>query len=105
MNWERSLGSFVSRQRFVLSYVLDLPVGKGQRLLAGVNGVADKLISGGGVNGVTTLQDGFPLHFTATPNLTNSFGGGSRPNLAPGGSAETSGPPQARLRPLFSTPP
>jgi hypothetical protein len=103
MNLERSLSSFDSRQRFVLSYVVDLPFGKNQRLLSGVNGFTDKLISGWGVNGVTTFQDGFPLHFTATPNLTNSFGGGSRPNVVAGCSAEKTGAAQARLSQWFNT--
>jgi hypothetical protein len=103
MNLEKSLSSFDSRQRFVLSYVLDLPVGKGQRFLTGVHGAADKLLSGWGINGVNTFQDGFPLHFTATPNLTNSFGGGSRPNVVAGCAAQKSGAAQDRLTQWFNT--
>ena len=67
---EKALSSFDSRQRLVFSYVIDLPVGKGKKFLPNLQGVADKLISGWGINGVTTFQEGFPLGFTASPNLT-----------------------------------
>src|SRR3954447_8211967 len=78
---ERSLASFNAAHRLVISYVYDLPFGKGKRMFGGVHGAADKLISGWAFNGVTTLQSGFPLAFTTASNLTNSYGGGSRPNV------------------------
>jgi hypothetical protein len=78
---EKSLASFNAAHRLVISYVYDLPFGKGKRMLGSVHGAADKLISGWAVNGVTTLQSGFPLAFTTATNLTNSYGGGSRPNV------------------------
>src|SRR5262249_42467309 len=62
---ERALSSFDSRQRLTVSYVIDLPIGKGQKFLPGVQGIGDKLFSGWGVNGVSTFQDGFPLGLTA----------------------------------------
>ncbi len=95
---EKSLSSFDSRQRFVFSYVYDLPVGKGRAFLTGVSGLSDKLVSGWGVNGVTTLQDGFPLGLTATPNNTFSLGGGLRPNVSAGCNVATSGAIQSRLQ-------
>ncbi|MCS6952252.1 MAG: TonB-dependent receptor, partial [Bryobacteraceae bacterium] len=55
---ERSLANYDVRHRLVISYVLDLPFGKGQRFASGVTGAADKLISGWGINGVTTFQTG-----------------------------------------------
>ncbi len=51
-------------QRLVLSYVYDLPFGHGQKYMGDATGVADKLISGWGVDGITTFQKGFPLKFT-----------------------------------------
>jgi hypothetical protein len=94
---ERSLASFDVPHRLVISYVLDLPVGKGRRLLGDVSGPADKLLSGWGVNGVYTAQSGFPLRFTTAANLTNSFGGGSRPNVVSGCDSSVSGSAQSRL--------
>ncbi len=83
---ERSLSSQDVPQRLVISYVLDLPFGRGKRFLSGVSGWRDKVVSGWGVNGVTVLQSGFPLLFTsAVPNDATLFGAGPiRPNVVPG---------------------
>jgi hypothetical protein len=51
-------------QRLVISYVYDLPFGHGQKYMGDATGVADKIISGWGVDGITTFQKGFPLKFT-----------------------------------------
>ncbi len=99
---ERALANYDVRHRLVISYVLDLPFGKGQRFAGNVTGAADKLISGWGVNGVTTFQTGFPLGMTMAVNRTNSFGGGSRPNST-GQSARLTGPAQQRLNRWFDT--
>jgi len=98
---EKSLASFNAAQRLVVSYVYDLPFGKGKRMLSGVHGAADKLISGWGFNGVTTLQTGFPLAFTTASNLTNSYGGGSRPNVVTPNVA-VSGSAQSRINGWFN---
>jgi len=82
---ERSLSSQDVSQRLVISYVLDLPFGHGKRFMSDATGVVDKLVSGWGVDGVTTFQKGFPLVFTnGNPNYTTGFGAGSRPNRVPG---------------------
>ncbi len=79
---ERSLSSQDVPQRLVVSYVLDLPFGKGKKFRSGVSGAADKIVGGWGVDGVTIFQRGFPLVFTnGQVNGTTLFGGGSRPNL------------------------
>ena len=79
---EWSLSSFDVRHRVVLNFVLDLPFGEGRRFGGGATGIVGKLISGWSLNGVTTIQAGFPLAFTATPNLIGS-GYGLRPNVDP----------------------
>jgi hypothetical protein len=61
---EKSLSSQDVSQRLVISYVLDLPFGHGKRYAAGFSGVADKVVSGWGIDGVTTFQRGFPLKIT-----------------------------------------
>jgi hypothetical protein len=58
---ERSLSSQDVSQRLIISYVLDLPFGHGKAFLSGLTGVADKVVSGWGVDGITTFQRGFPL--------------------------------------------
>lgn len=85
---ERSLASQDASQRLVISYVLDLPFGRGRKFLGDVSGVTDKLISGWGVDGVTTFQRGFPLKVTyGGSTLLSSLGvgiGTLRPNVVEG---------------------
>jgi hypothetical protein len=84
---ERSLDTFNVPQRFVLSYVLDLPVGRGKRYLPNATGTAEKLVSGWKLAGITTFASGFPLAITsAAPNFLSSlFGAGTiRPNVVAG---------------------
>ncbi len=98
----KSLAAFDVSQRFVLSYVLDLPFGKGKPFGSNLSGVANKIVGGWGVNGVTTVQRGFPIGVTTSRNLSNSFGGSQFPNNN-GTSAELSGDPQTRLGEYFRT--
>ncbi len=77
---ERSLSSFDVPQRLVVSYVLDLPVGHGKRFLSNAGGVGGKLVSGWGLEGITTYQRGFPLFFRTTGVLQGQNIGGVRPN-------------------------
>jgi hypothetical protein len=98
---ERSLSSQDVPQRLVISYVLDLPFGKGKRYLSGAQGWTDRLVGGWGVDGVTIFQRGFPLVFTnGQVNGTALFGGGSRPNAIPGC---TGGGSAARIAEWFNT--
>ncbi len=102
LNLERSLANYDVAQRLVVSYVVDLPFGKGHHFLSGLTGAADKIVSGWGINGVSSFQSGTPLPLGTSVNLTNSFGGGSRPNSA-GRSAKLDGAAQSRLTRWFDT--
>jgi hypothetical protein len=86
----------------VVNFVYDLPFGEGRRLGAGATGIAGKLISGRSVNGVTTIQSGLPLGFTATPNLIGS-GYGLRPNVDPNCDKSVEGSARERLDRWFNT--
>jgi hypothetical protein len=99
---ERAVSGYDPSQRLVVNYVLDLPFGKGRRFGRSFRGVADRFVSGWGLEGIATFQKGFPLALTATPNTTNSLGGGERPN-SNGQSAALSGPAQKRLGQWFTT--
>jgi len=57
-------------QRFVASYVYQLPVGRGKRIANGVNRAADLVIGGWETTGIATFQAGFPYSITA-----NDLGG------------------------------
>jgi hypothetical protein len=61
---EKSLSSQDVSQRLVISYVLDLPFGHGRAYAANLTGAADKIVSGWGIDGITTFQRGFPLKIT-----------------------------------------
>ena len=94
-----SLSSFDARQRLVVSFLQDLPIGQGKMFLSNLHGVANGLIGGWGLNGITTFQEGFPLGFSVTPNIlsTYAFQGTLRPNAAPGCAKKTSGAMPNRL--------
>jgi hypothetical protein len=103
---ERSLDGFDVPQRFVLGYVLDLPFGKGRKYGNSLAPVADKIIGGWGIDGIITLQSGFPLNIGGGSNaLCNAGipnGGGCRVTRT-GPDSETSGSTAARLAEWFNT--
>ena len=96
---EYSLSGYDSRQRLTVSYVYFLPFGRGQHFASGVSGFMDKLVSGYGVNGVTTFQKGYPLGLSMASNTvsTYSLGGSTRPNVVSGCAKAISGGVQSRL--------
>lgn len=107
-NWnnrrlEKSLASFDTPDRMAVSYVIDIPVGRGRRFLSHSNGFVNSTIGGWGVQGVTTIQSGFPLHFGTNVNQTNSQGGGSRPNVVAGCQKTVDGSAQSRIGGWFNT--
>jgi len=108
---ERSLSSQDVSQRLVISYVLDLPFGHGKAFLAGMNGVADKVVSGWGVDGITTFQKGFPLKITyagSTPLEAANLGVANvRPDVIPGCDKSAGGKNVAQWfnTSCFATPP
>jgi len=85
---ERSLSSQDISQRLVISYVLDLPFGKGKAYANSFNGIANGAVSGWGVDGITTFQRGFPLKisYSATTPLEGAGLGVAnvRPDVVPG---------------------
>jgi len=67
---DKALANFDSTHRLVVSYNYELPLGKGKAVAGNVKGVADKVISGWQVNGLTTVQSGYPV----VPGRTNLVG-------------------------------
>ncbi len=99
---ERSVALYDVPQRAVISYIYDLPFGKGKSLLGSASPALDRLVGGWGINGVTTFQSGNPLNLSMAVNTTNSFGGGQRPNST-GKNANLEGSAQSRLNRWFDT--
>ena len=88
-NWynlhaERSVTLYDVPHRAVMSFIYDLPFGKGKKFMNGTNGGVSRLVGGWGINGITTFQSGNPLNMTMAVNTTNSQGGGQRPNVVAG---------------------
>jgi len=101
---DKSLASFDTPDRLVISYVLDIPVGKGHKLLSNANAFVNAAIGGWGIEGVTTFQSGFPLHLTTNSNNINSPGAGTqRPNVIYGCNPVLSGSATSRLNEWFNT--
>lgn len=86
VNPGKALSASNAAERLVVSYVYDLPFGHGRALLSGAPAVVNHIVSGWGVNGVTTVQSGQPLSITyGGTNSLGSFGaGGIRPNVVAG---------------------
>lgn len=62
-DWAVSSGDV--RNRFIASYIYQLPVGRGRLLGSNIPAWEDAVIGGWQVNGITTLQSGTPLQVTA----------------------------------------
>jgi hypothetical protein len=93
-------------QMLIGSYVIDLPIGRGQRFLQHPNGFADKLISGWGIDGITAYRAGYPVALSEQPTaLSSNFGAGyPRPNVTAGCKATNStGSAASRLNKWFNT--
>ena len=65
----------------VLNYVYDLPFGRGKKVGAGMNRVADAVVGGWEFSGITTAQSGFPMSIGAGGNTASVFGGGQHADL------------------------
>jgi hypothetical protein len=67
---EKGLAPQDVRHRFVMSYVYELPFGRGKRFGSAMSNAMDQLIGGWQVNGITTFQAGQP--FTALMGFDNA---------------------------------
>jgi hypothetical protein len=73
---EKSVDATDTPHSFVLSYVYELPVGKGRKFGSGMNGVENAIVGGWQSSGTLTLKEGFPLTITSSGNGVNYFGAG-----------------------------
>jgi hypothetical protein len=78
LNFEYGPADFHTPQNFTVSYVYQLPVGRG-RLLLNSGGILDEIIGGWQLSGVTTLHSGNPNTITYPGDVAN-VGLGTRPN-------------------------
>ena len=63
----------------VLSYVYELPVGKGRKYASGMNSVVNAIVGDWQTSGIVTLKGGFPMRINV--NNLNEFGVGQNVNV------------------------
>lgn len=76
---EKSVDSTDTPNSVVLSYVYELPVGKGKKYASGMSGVLNQILGGWQTSGIFTFKQGFPLSISQ-PN-SNPFGVGQHVNI------------------------
>jgi hypothetical protein len=96
-----ALASYDIAHRFVISYLYELPFGRGRRMASGTSPLVNALIGGWQFNGITTLQSGTPLSITAN-NTAGIFGARTQPNNN-GNDPRLKGPIDQRLDKAFDT--
>ncbi len=78
-NADKGLASTDLRSNFTVSYLYQLPVGKGQKFLPNLHGVGQQILGGWQVNGITLAHTGSPLGMTMSTNQSGT-GLTNRPN-------------------------
>lgn len=96
-----ALASYDSNHRFVMSYLYEIPVGRGRRFFSGASPFVNAIAGGWQFNGITTVQTGTPLSITAN-NTAGIFGARTQPNNN-GSDPRLSGPIENRLGKYFDT--
>ena len=82
-NADKGLASTDLRNNFTLSFLYNLPVGRGQKFMGDMHGPAQVILGGWSVNGITILHSGFALGETLVTNQSGVVTG-NRPNIVPG---------------------
>lgn len=77
---EKSLSAEDTSYRLVVSHVYDLPVGRGHKLGAGWNPIANAILGGWQISGIWTFQSGFPINVTDSGSNLNAGWGTPRPH-------------------------
>jgi hypothetical protein len=96
---DRALATQDIAQRLVISYVWEMPFGRGKAYLGNAPKAVDLLLGGWQINGITTFQSGQPLPIT---NAVPTTSGATRPNNN-GQSAKLGGRVHDRLTRYFNT--
>jgi len=90
-NYDRGPAQFDVAHTLALSWVYELPLGKGRTLGSSVPAVVDKLIGGWEINGICLVRTGLPINITQSQGLL-STGTGNRPDRIASGKLDTPTP-------------
>jgi outer membrane receptor protein involved in Fe transport len=72
---------FDVRHRFVFSYLYELPIGHGKRMMGDASGVLNQIVGGWQVGGITSVSSGNWFTITDDNGVANSDGNSQRPDL------------------------
>ncbi len=89
---DRGLSSFDISQRFVGSFVWELPFGRGRAFGSTLPGAVNALVGGWQLSGIFTAQSGSPFSVLMSCADINAQGNNCRPNRIAGGGLPTGGP-------------
>lgn len=78
---DRGISPDSSPYRFTVGYSYQLPFGRGNKWLNN-NGVVDAFLGGWEINGITTVQGGFPLSPVTATDICNCGNSVNRPNVS-----------------------
>jgi hypothetical protein len=96
---EYSLSGNDIPRSLVLSYIYQLPVGRGKKIGTNMNAIANGVVGGWQVSGIAQFKDGFPLSLS-TENNMDAYNGGQFPNCGGGAGqvAHTTNPADGGIR-------
>ncbi|MBI3280764.1 MAG: TonB-dependent receptor [Acidobacteria bacterium] len=95
----KSLADADLTHNFVMSWVYELPFGRGRKFGSAISPLVNTVLGGWQLNGITILQTGTPLQITAS-NTAGLFNAVTRPNNN-GRSARKTGPVHERIDAYF----
>lgn len=78
---ERSVDSNDVPHSAVISYIYELPVGRGKKFGSGFSRPVDALVGGWEVSGASSFRMGVPLSINGNVNPTSTFGGNQNVNV------------------------
>jgi hypothetical protein len=78
---EKSVDPTDTPNSFVLSYVYELPVGRGKTFGGSMNAVANQILGGWQTTGIFTFKQGFPLSINSPGNGLDYFGAGQHVDI------------------------
>jgi hypothetical protein len=90
---EYGRSDFDSRQRFVVSALYELPIGRGKQWLN--HGVASTVLGGWQLNSIVSKSSGFPVDIILGINQSNTLNNADRPNAVPGATRKLDNPTPA----------
>jgi hypothetical protein len=78
---EKSVDGADIPHSLVISYIYELPVGKGKTIGSHLSTPVDAIVGGWQVSGISTFKQGFPLSIAPANNTLGQYGGNRRPDI------------------------